>query len=76
MMQQGGVASITKPNAYLVRKTKKQQEQQQKLILQAAIFSLVDKKFDDIQQFCADGLMVAKVLLGWIKCVSNSFDLT
>ena len=49
MMQQGGVASITKPNAYLVRKTKKQQEQQQKLILQAAIFSLVDKKFDDIQ---------------------------
>ena len=48
MMQQGGVASITKPNAYLVRKTKKQQ-QQQKLILQAAIFSLVDKKFDDIQ---------------------------
>jgi hypothetical protein len=37
MMQQGGVASITKPNAYLVRKTKKQQ---QKLILQAAIFFL------------------------------------
>ena len=73
MMQQGGVASITKPNAYLVRKTKKQE---QKLILQAAIFSLVDKKFDDIQQFCADGLMVARVLLGWIKCVSNSFDLT
>ena len=34
MMQQGGVASITKPNAYLVRKTKKQQ--QQKIILQAA----------------------------------------
>ena len=48
MMQQGGVASITKPNAYLVRKIEKQQ-QQQKLILQAAIFSLVDKKFDDIQ---------------------------
>ena len=39
MMQQGGVASITKPNAYLVRKTKKQQ-QQQKLILQAAYLFL------------------------------------